>query len=74
MNENQLRISFWRLLAATVMVLTVSLASCSVVKHRIVAQMVKDGANPIDAYCAIQSGSQTGDATLCALRALGKTN
>ncbi len=74
MNENEFWLGVWKLVTVAIMVLTLSISSCSIVKHRTVAELVKNGANPIDAYCAINTGDSSGDPVICTLRALEKVN
>lgn len=68
MDDNTFLLRIWRLAAGTICVLVVSIAGCSANDSRILAQMVRNGADPIAARCALGNLSTTGQ-VVCAVQA-----
>jgi hypothetical protein len=66
MNDNQKYwYSIWRLVAITVCILIVSISGCVANDRRVVTEMVKNGADPMAAYCSLGVNGSL-DAVLCA--------
>jgi hypothetical protein len=66
MNDDQkFWYSIWKLAAITVCVLIVSISGCTANDRRVVAAMIKNGADPIMARCSL-GVSDSLDAMLCA--------
>ncbi len=59
----------WRLVALSIVALTATIASCNSYQNHKITEMVKNGANPQDANCAIIGVNQS-NAAVCAVRAL----
>lgn len=57
MNDNEFWVSIWKVIAVTFIAVIVSgVTSCQMTNSRI-TEMVKAGADPIDAMCAVSSES-----------------
>ncbi len=53
MEENQFWIAVWRATAAVIAVIVMTIGGCNVHQQRAVVQMVKNGADPLRASCAL---------------------
>ena len=64
MDENQYRVTIWKIVAAAFSVLVVTIGACNVNQHYKIAELVAGGADPIKAQCAIY-GVSSGNAAVC---------
>jgi len=55
-DEKRYRLAIWRLTLIAFLILTAALTTCSVDKRHVMAQMVSDGAEPMNAMCAVYAG------------------
>lgn len=69
MDENQFWTNVWRAVAIAVVSIVAVIAGCIAHNTAAIKDMVTNGANPIDAMCAINGTSTTPQ---CMVRALGK--
>lgn len=65
MDENTFWLGVWRAIITGICVLAVAGASCTIHADKRIADVIKAGADPIDAHCAFNGI----DNTPCALRA-----
>ena len=57
MDENQFWVNFWRTAAIALVAIVSVMAGCIANNTAAIKQMVADGANPIDAMCALNGSS-----------------
>jgi len=69
MENNLFLLNAWRIVAAAFAVLVLTIGGCSAYKSGVVADMVKAGADPIAAHCAI-FGDVSSDAEMCSAAVL----
>jgi hypothetical protein len=71
MNENQFWIALWKIVGAVVVVMTVSIGSCTANRHYQTRMLIENtGVDPIGAKCAI--AGESGHSPICIQRA-GRT-
>lgn len=63
MDTEQLWASFWAVLGATIIGLSLVIHSYSTQENEIILQMVKEGYSPIEAACAVEDSM--GDSPTC---------
>lgn len=66
--DNKVWTIFWMLLAIVISVIVVSTASVVITNSNNITRLVLNGTNPVDAYCAIKSETQT---ARCLVSAIG---
>jgi len=69
MDENQFWVNFWRTAAIALVAIVSVMAGCTANNTAAIKQMVADGANPIDAMCALNGSSNN---LQCLARAIDK--
>ena len=69
MDENQFWVNFWRTAAIALVAIVSVIAGCTANNTVAIKQMVADGANPIDAMCALNGYSNNPQ---CLARAIDK--
>jgi hypothetical protein len=73
MNDDQkFWLSIWKLVATTFCVFVLSVSGCVANNNRVLEGLVASGSTPMEAYCAIRSGSH--DAAMCTAIALVPEN
>lgn len=71
MDENQFWVAIWKVTCAVVVVMTVSIGSCTANRHYQTRMLIENtGVDPIGAKCAIEG--DTGNMPVCIQRA-GRT-
>lgn len=53
MDENQFWLAIWRTAAAGLCLLALVIAGCNANQSRVIEEMTRQGAHPLDAKCAI---------------------
>ncbi|MCZ2113910.1 MAG: hypothetical protein LC131_08765 [Anaerolineae bacterium] len=71
MEDNRFLMNAWRTVAAAFAVLVLTIGGCSAYRSSLVADMVKAGADPIKAHCAI-FGIGSNDAAMCGAAAASR--
>lgn len=69
MDENQFWVNLWRTAAIAMVAIVLVTAGCTANDTAAIKQMVADGANPIDAMCALNGSSNNPQ---CLARAIDK--
>ena len=68
MSENQMYVAIWRSIAAALAVVAMTVTGCVVNDTRAIESIIANGANPIDARCALGNARPE----MCAVRAAAK--
>jgi len=55
-DEERYRLAIWRLTLIAFLILAATFTTCSVDKRHVMAQMVSDGSEPMNAMCAVYAG------------------
>lgn len=69
MEENKFWLRIWQTAAVTLCVFTLTVAGCVSNERAVLARMVKNGADPMRAACAIGADARSG---ICAVLAVTK--
>lgn len=69
MDENQFWITIWKIVAAVVVTLILTVGGCTVNQQFKIAELVAGGADPLKAQCAIYGAGNTSNATICGVMA-----
>ena len=68
MSEEEFWLGVWKIVATVLCVITLTIGGCEVSGRLLISGMVKDGADPIAASCAINGMIVASSAVICANR------
>lgn len=68
-SDSKYWLSIWTLVATVIVTLIITIALYNIKSNQQIVDMVKDGADPIAARCALTGMNTNGDGAICAVAA-----